>query len=165
MWPKLKIDFKKAALLDLYSSCNGSPWFQNLNLQLGRILVQSLLLKDCKDTYNGSGFLALSPWMPFFLFYFKTLCLIVNVPAELPEFLHLYQSLRISSLAWIWLIGFYFRLHIVFTLISTHISQYKECYQSWELIVRKLRLIFIFWLHRWWNICFHNIMYLEVANK
>ena len=42
------------------------------------------------------------------------------------------------------LIDFYFRLHFVFILISIHILQYKECGQSWKLILRKLHfLIFI----------------------
>ena len=71
------IDIKKVTFLDLYC-INGSPWFQNLNLQLDRILVQSLLLKDCKDTYNGSGFLALSPWMPFFCFISKPCVLLLT---------------------------------------------------------------------------------------
>ena len=34
----------------------------------------------------------------------------------------LYQPFRISTLAWIWLIDFYFRLHLVFTFISIDIK-------------------------------------------
>ena len=46
---------------------------------------------------------------------------IVNVPA--PEVFDLYQPIKVSGSACIWLIDFYFRLHLVFTLISIDIKK------------------------------------------
>ena len=72
------------------------------------------------------------------------------------------------------LFSFDFEFSLIYQFIYRNTKKVAEV-ENAQLILRMLHfLIFILVkikeaalkrLHRWWNICFHNIMYLEVANR
>ena len=81
-----------------------------------------------------------------FLFYFKTLCLSYRERSSRTSwilwFISTLKNIKFSLNLIDW---FLFSFASWFTLISIHLSQYKERGQSWELILRQLHfLIFIF---------------------